>query len=137
MKKSYFIYLYFYPRAIRDFTSEQLSFVANIVRLYRGETIDNTYLENHPDEDNAGDWDIEKHFTNGYKDIAGLCKIATIAEIEEQGWSLAFVGKNLLDERIVAYTANQPLAFTTFGAPSRTANIAPPRTYGVQARINF
>ncbi|WP_335342336.1 hypothetical protein [Sedimenticola hydrogenitrophicus] len=32
---------------------------------------------------------IEKHFTDGkYKDIAGLCKVATLDQIEEQGWSL-------------------------------------------------
>lgn len=48
-------------RAIRDFTSEQIQFIANIVHLYR----------------------CGKH-----KDIAGLCKLATIKEIEEQGWSL-------------------------------------------------
>jgi len=93
-------------RAVRDYTSEQLNFIANIVRLYRGETVDNTYLEQHPDdvqgstnvaegrtpraaEANNGDWAVDKHFPEGqYQDIAGLCKVATIEEIKEQGWSL-------------------------------------------------
>jgi len=76
-------------RAVRDFNSEQLNFIANIVRLYRGEAVDNTFLENHVDEDNNGDYLIDQYFTDSlYQDIAGLCKIATIAEIEEQGWSL-------------------------------------------------
>lgn len=76
-------------RAVRDYTSEQLNFIANIVRLYRGEGIDNIYLMQHPDEANNGDWLVEKHFPEGkYQDIAGLCKVATIQEIEEQGWSL-------------------------------------------------
>ncbi len=76
-------------RAVRDFNSEQLNFIANIVRLYRGEAVDNTYLENHQEEANDGSYQIDKHFTNGeYEDIAGLCKVATIDEIEEQGWSL-------------------------------------------------
>lgn len=76
-------------RAVRDFNSEQLNFIANIVRLYRGNDLDNTFLENHPDDDNKGDYQIENHFADGkYQDIAGLCKVATIAEIEEQGWSL-------------------------------------------------
>ncbi len=76
-------------RAVRDFNSEQLNFVANIVRLYREEAVDNTYLEKHPEESNTGDYTIDKHFESGeYQDIAGLCKVATIDEIEEQGWSL-------------------------------------------------
>ena len=90
-------------RAVRDYSAEQLNFVANIVRLYRGEPIDNTYLENHGEDDVHGStsvaggrkpgatstWSIEKHFEeNTYQDIPGLCKVATLAEIEEQGWSL-------------------------------------------------
>ena len=76
-------------RAVRDFSSEQLNFIANIVRLYRGEGVDNTYLENHQDEDNSGEWGIEKHFADGsYQDIPGLCKVATLSDIEAQGWSL-------------------------------------------------
>ena len=59
------------------------------MRLYRGNDLDNTFLDNHPDDDNKGDYLIENHFADGkYQDIAGLCKVATIAEIEEQGWSL-------------------------------------------------
>lgn len=76
-------------RAVRDFNSEQLNFISNIVRLYRGESIDNMYLENHPEVSNTGDWHVDKFFENSeYQDIAGLCKVATIEEIEEQGWSL-------------------------------------------------
>ena len=76
-------------RSVHDFTSEQLNFIANIVRLYRGEKIDNTYLDNHPDEDNNGEFSIDDYFNGGvYQDIPGLCKVANIAEIEEQGWSL-------------------------------------------------
>jgi len=97
-------------RAVRDFNSEQLNFIANIVRLYRGEAVDNTYWENHPEPviatenspaisaympsmaiseaRQSPEYHIEQNFPTGYQDIAGLCKVATIAEIEEQGWSL-------------------------------------------------
>ena len=76
-------------RAVRDYTSEQLSFIANIVKLYRGEQPDNTSTENHPDADNDGSWALDKFFPEGqYQDIAGLCKVATLDEIEAQGWSL-------------------------------------------------
>ncbi|WP_415901082.1 N-6 DNA methylase [Neptuniibacter sp. QD48_11] len=76
-------------RAVRDYTSEQLNFIANIVRIYRGEGIDNIYLNQHPEEANNGEWAVDKHFPDGqYQDIAGLCKVATIEEIKAQGWSL-------------------------------------------------
>jgi type I restriction enzyme M protein len=67
-------------RAHRDFTSEQAEFLANIVRLYRGEK---------PENLSGSDSMLKEKFPKGkYEDVAGLCKVATLAEIEEQGWSL-------------------------------------------------
>lgn len=67
-------------RAHRDFAPEQIEFVANIVRLYRGEK---------PELDSGSGDKLKEVFTNGkYKDIQSLCKIATMKEIESQGWSL-------------------------------------------------
>ena len=67
-------------RAHRDWTPEQIEFLANIVRLYRGEEPENLH-ESHAL--------LQKHFTDGaYADVAGLCKVATLDEIKEQGWSL-------------------------------------------------
>lgn len=85
-------------RAVRDYSSEQLNFIANIVRLYRGQNIDNTYLETHPDTGNDGSYSLDAFFKResgdvtedklAYQDIAGLCKVASKAEIIEQGYSL-------------------------------------------------
>ena len=84
-------------RAVRDYTSEQLNFIANIVRLYRGQDIDNTYLEAHPDSGNDGSYSLDAFFKGKnqgdsgeleYQDVAGLCKVASKAEIIEQGYSL-------------------------------------------------
>jgi type I restriction enzyme M protein len=80
-------------RAVRDFSSEQLNFIANIVRLYRGQDIDNTYLETHLDEGSDGHFSLDNFFKNNegdfaYQDIAGLCKVATKGEIIEQAYSL-------------------------------------------------
>lgn len=80
-------------RAVRDFTPEQLNFIANIVRLYRGQPLDNTYLaamaqQGKASTTSSAEYDIAQQFPNGYQDIPGLCKVATIAEIEAQGWSL-------------------------------------------------
>lgn len=67
-------------RAHRDFTPEQTEFLANIVRLYRGEAIETT---------NGSASMVEKNFPAGeYTDVPGLCKVATLEEIEVQGWSL-------------------------------------------------
>ncbi len=67
-------------RAIREFTPEQLEFLANIVRLYRGEA---------PEADAGSAALLAEKFPEGrYRDVAGLCKAATRAELEAQGWSL-------------------------------------------------
>ncbi len=67
-------------RAIRDFLPEQIEFLANIVRLWRGEAV----------ETEAGSLEmLQQQFPEGsYRDIAGVCKVATLAEIQAQGWSL-------------------------------------------------
>jgi type I restriction enzyme M protein len=67
-------------RAHRDFTPAQIEFIANIVRLYRGEVIE--------DEAGSGDLMKENFPKDKYNDVAGLCKVASLAEIEAQGWSL-------------------------------------------------
>ncbi len=67
-------------RAHREWTPAQIEFLANIVRLYRGEATENLH-------DSAGL--VGGHFPDGhYADIAGLCKVATKDDIEAQGWSL-------------------------------------------------
>ena len=67
-------------RAHREFTPLQLEFLANIVRLYRGETPDNQH--------DSADFLATKFPDTEYIDVPGLCKVATIGEIEAQGWSL-------------------------------------------------
>ena len=67
-------------RAHRDWAPEQIEFLSNIVRLYRGEEI----------ETEAGSRDLMKEaFPKGrYVDVAGLCKVSALADVEGQGWSL-------------------------------------------------
>jgi type I restriction enzyme M protein len=67
-------------RAHRDFAPEQLEFLANVVRLYRGED---------PETIEGSDALLEETFSESvYADVPGLCKVATLADIEGQGWSL-------------------------------------------------
>jgi len=67
-------------RAHRDFQPAQIEFLANIARLYRGEK---------PETDDGSEGLMATTFPDGvYVDVPGLCKVATIEEIEAQGWSL-------------------------------------------------
>lgn len=67
-------------RAHRDFTPEQQEFLANIARLYRGEA---------PELLQGSEGLLKEHFPDGeYTDVPGLCKAATIKDIEANGWSL-------------------------------------------------
>ena len=94
-------------RAHREWTPAQIGFIANIVRLYRDEELDftlggeeakatilevfatqpSTRPDGHPSPNGrrAGDEGAGKV---AYRDIAGLCKAATLKEIEAQSWSL-------------------------------------------------
>ncbi len=87
-------------RAHRDFTPAQQEFLSNIVRLYRGESPENRHGSlDGPIEFIDGKADTAHNFTeffaDGYADVPGLCNVATMDEITEQGWSLnpgRFVG---------------------------------------------
>ena len=67
-------------RAHRVFDPDQTEFLANIVRLWRGE----------PTEDTAGSAArMAEAFPKGaYRDVPGLCRVATRADSAAQDWSL-------------------------------------------------
>ncbi len=107
-------------RAHREWTDAQIGFLANVVRLYRGEAPDFTlggeeaqakleeifgsdagirFAASQPARNAQGSADTparsvpklagrSARITLAYRDIPGLCKAATLAEIEAQGWSL-------------------------------------------------
>jgi type I restriction enzyme M protein len=88
-------------RAHREWTPAQIAFLANVVRLYRGEQQD---FALGGDEARTK---IEEIFgkTPKYSDVPGLCRAATLKEIKAQGWSLnpgryvgVAAGKVLSDE---------------------------------------
>lgn len=67
-------------RAHREFSDQQLEYIANIVKMYH-----NKDIENHFDSTEL----LYEKFPDGvYQDVAGLCKVASIDDIEAQGWSL-------------------------------------------------
>jgi len=67
-------------RAHRDFTPQQIEFIANIVRLYRGQEIETEKCSKEI---------VEEKFPNfKYRDLEGLCKVVTVDKIRSQSWSL-------------------------------------------------
>jgi type I restriction enzyme M protein len=67
-------------RAHREFSPEQLEYLANVVRLYRGE---------EPEFRNHSDKILKETFPKAkYREVPGLCKRISLKEIEKQGWSL-------------------------------------------------
>ncbi len=80
-------------RAHREFTPVQLEFLANIVRLYREETIVTAK--------GSAEW-IEEVFPDGvYRNVPGRCYVASIDEIAGQAYSLnpgRYVGVAIRDE---------------------------------------
>jgi type I restriction enzyme M protein len=77
-------------RAHREWTPAQIGFIANLVRLYRGEAPDTTLGGDQARAKLAEvlgrDGPLGRPLS--YRDVPGLCRAATLAEIEAQGWSL-------------------------------------------------
>jgi very-short-patch-repair endonuclease len=77
-------------RAHREWTPAQIGFMANVVRLYRGEELDYTL------GGKGAQAKIQEIFGNPsskiqnptFRDVPGLCKAASIQDIAAQGWSL-------------------------------------------------
>jgi type I restriction enzyme M protein len=67
-------------RAHRVFDPDHIEFLANIVRLWRGEPVDT--------EAGSGSRINTAFPTGAYNDVAGLCRIVTRAQIEVENWSL-------------------------------------------------
>jgi type I restriction enzyme M protein len=67
-------------RAHREFSPEQIEFVANIVRLYRDEEPE--FIKGSKEAFKAAFPKLR------YQDIAGRCRVAFLKDIEQEGWSL-------------------------------------------------
>ena len=67
-------------RAHRDFTPAQIEFLANIVRLWRGEPTELLH--------NSYALLDERGLAKAYVDVPGLCRAASLKELEAQGFSL-------------------------------------------------
>ncbi len=110
-------------RAHRDWTPAQIGFIANLVRLYRGEAPDLTV----GGEETAAKLAEVFGKKPAYADIPGLCKAATLKEIEAQGWSLnpgryvgVAPGEEVSDEDFKAQLQTLNEELETLNAQART-----------------
>ncbi|MGB3476405.1 MAG: class I SAM-dependent DNA methyltransferase [Mycobacterium sp.] len=105
-------------RAHRDFLPEQIEFLANVVRLYRGEDIETIA---------GSEVLLKERFTEGkYVDVAGLCKVATRTEIEAQGWSLnpgRYTGSAAVDDSDEDFAVKLEELYEEFTRLSDEANV--------------
>ncbi|HLO17387.1 MAG TPA: class I SAM-dependent DNA methyltransferase [Anaerolineales bacterium] len=78
-------------RAHREWSEAQLGLIATLARLYRSDDLNGFKLDEsqfpHLTKEQLAA--VQSAIKNRkYADIAGLCKIATLKEVETQGWSL-------------------------------------------------
>jgi type I restriction enzyme M protein len=114
-------------RAHRDFLPEQIELLANIVRLYRGDEIETV---------ERSDMLMKQWFPDGeYIDVPGLCKVATRAEVEAQGWSLnpsRYTGTAAVDDDGVDFTEKLASLYDEF---TRLSSEADEIRIGVDAAV--
>jgi len=114
-------------RAHRDWTPEQIGFLGNVVRLYRGEEPDFT----------LGGKEVELQLSKifgkkpRYQDSAGLCRVAPVDEIAQQGWSLnpgryvgTALGEDIGEEEFFSKLAELSKEFGALSAQARTLEAA-------------
>lgn len=105
-------------RAHRDFNPEQIEFLANVVRLYRGEDVETS---------EGSEVLLKEHFPDGrYVDVAGLCKIASRDEIEAQGWSLnpgRYTGTAVVEEDDEDFAVNLEELYKEFTLLNTKADV--------------
>ncbi|MYH42683.1 MAG: SAM-dependent DNA methyltransferase [Acidimicrobiaceae bacterium] len=96
-------------RAHRDWTPQQVEFLANIVRLWRDEK---------PEFDAGSEEMLKVVLPHGaYADVAGLCRVSTLNQIQEQGWSLnpgRYVGMAHAEIEDIEFTARMELLVEQF-----------------------
>jgi len=109
-------------RAHRDWAPAQIGFIANLVRLYRGEAPDLTV----GGEETAAKLAEVFGKKPAYADVPGLCKAAMLKEIEAQGWSLnpgryvgVAPGEEVSDEDFKAKLETLNEELETFNAQAR------------------
>ncbi len=117
-------------RAHRDFLPEQIELLANIVRLYRGEDVETVA---------GSEALLKKRFPDGrYVNVPGLCRVATVAEIEAQDWSLnpgRYTGTRVIEDDDVDFAEKLARLYDQFTRLSDEADVLRARVDTTVQRI--
>ena len=84
----------------------------------------------------TGEQNVHVNLDPQYK-IDGYTLLDARVGISGERWSLAVLGKNLLDEEVLTYVGNTPLSGTTFGTNTFYGFVAASTTVTVQATVDF
>lgn len=101
---------------INDFSDKQLEGLTAIMALYRGEK---------PEVGKDNEW-FNEHFSDrNYRDIEGLCKVVTLAEVVEQDYSLTpgrYVGVNITVDMDFDYNSRMQVIHSELATLNTEAN---------------
>ena len=111
-------------------------FTSSLVLDYQKPLVDNMTFEfllayNYTSEQN-----VHVNLDPQY-DIKGYKLLDARIGVSGERWSLAVLGKNLTDEKVLTYVGNTPLSGSTFGTNTFYGFVAPPTTVTVQATVDF
>ena len=84
----------------------------------------------------TGEQNVHVNLDPTYK-IDGYSLVDARIGIATQAWSLALLGKNVLDEEVLTYVGNTPLSGSTFGTNTFYGFLAAPQTVTLQGTYNF
>lgn len=84
----------------------------------------------------AGEQNVHDNLDPNFN-IDSVTKVNLRLGIQTDTWSVAFIGKNLSDERVITYSANAPLSGSLFGTNTFYAFLERPRQLAVEAAYRF
>ena len=70
-------------------------------------------------------------------EIDAHTQLAMRLGVEAENWSVALLGKNLLDEYVISYSANAPLSQSSFDTNTFYSVIRRPRTIALEGTLKF
>jgi len=111
-------------------------FTSSLVLDYEKPLGDNMTFEFFVAHNYTGEQNVHVNLDPQYK-IDGYTLLDARVGIRGERWSLAVLGKNLLDEEILTYVGNTPLSGSTFGTNTFYGFVSAPLTVTVQATVSF
>ena len=111
-------------------------FTSSLVLDYEKPVGDNMTFEVLVAHNYTGEQNVHVNLDPLYK-IDGYSLVDARVGIRGERWSLAVLGKNLLDEEVLTYVGNTPLSGSSFGTNTFYGFVSAPTTVTLQATVGF